>query len=123
MKLHLTLFVRVMAMPFIGSREEAAELRNVCLEHGARAFKHKKMNYWDEEALLEGSLVRLGGRNDDAYEDLQLKSGEPVLENGAPKTRQVYMPTKKWDDWVVKSMTVENSGYSEMNDIDWGYIV
>jgi hypothetical protein len=43
-------------MPFIGTRDEAAELKRVVLERGATAFKHKSLNHWDEKALLEGKL-------------------------------------------------------------------
>ncbi|PKN66271.1 MAG: hypothetical protein CVU57_06265 [Deltaproteobacteria bacterium HGW-Deltaproteobacteria-15] len=114
-------FVRVMAMPFIGNRDEAAELRRIGFESGARAFKHKKMNYWDEDALLEGRLTRVKGRKDVAFEDLQVKSGEHVIENGEPKTVEVLMPTPKWKTWEKRMVPIENSGYSEMNDIDWGY--
>lgn len=72
------IFVRLMAMPFIGSRDEAAELRRVSFDHGAEAFKHKKMNYWDENALLKGQLVRVKGRKDEAYADLQVKRGANI---------------------------------------------
>lgn len=117
------IFVRVMAMPFIGSKVEAVKLRTVVFNCGAVGFKHKKMNYWDEEALLGGRLVRVKGRKDSAYKELLVKSGEPVMENGQPKMKTVMMPTSKWDDWIEKRVAVENSGYLELNDIDWGYVV
>jgi DNA repair photolyase len=117
------IFVRVMCMPFIGTKKEAAELRDVCFDLGASGFKHKSMNYWDEEELLHGRLLKVKGRKDFAYEDLLVKSGEPFLKHGRPQLIDAMMPTKKWDNWMQRSMMVANSGYAEMNDIDWGYIV
>ena len=128
-------FVRIMCMPLMGTMEEGAEVRRVCFEHGARAFKHKGVNYWDEEALLIGQAVKTGGRKDEVDEDLIVKSGEHVLQNGQPKTVTLPMPViikvgtnKRWRSYNVgdfedKVMTVVNSGYSEINGIDWGYIV
>jgi DNA repair photolyase len=130
------IFVRVMCMPLIGPREEGAELREVCLGRGARAFKHKGVNYWDENGLLEGEAVRTRGREDEVYEDLLLKSSEPVIENGQPRTMTIPMPViirsgekgKRWNsfdlnDFEIKEVVMENSGYADMNDIDWGYVV
>ncbi len=97
-------------------------MREVCFDLGAKSFKHKSMNYWDEDELLQGKLVKVKGRKDFAYEDLLVKSGEPILNNGRSQLIDTIMPTKKWDNWVQKSITVENSGYAEMNDIDWGYV-
>jgi DNA repair photolyase len=116
------IFVRVMCMPFIGTKKEAAKLRKVCFDLGAKSFKHKSMNYWDENALLQGKLVKIKGRKDFAYEDLLVKSGEPILNNGRAQEINTIMPAKKWDNWVQKPMTIVNSGYAEMNDIDWGYV-
>jgi DNA repair photolyase len=116
-------FVRLMCMPLIGTRGDATEIRRVGFEHGAKAFKHKGVNYWDEKALLNGQAIKVKGREDEVYEDLIVRSGEPVLENGQPVRVTVPMPTRKWDNWVLESVPVENSGYSEMNDIDWGYVI
>ena len=66
------IFVRVMCMPFIETFEEAAEVRNVVIDRGASGFKHKKLNYFDEQALLAGDLIRVKGRNDTMFEDLLL---------------------------------------------------
>ena len=115
-------FVRVMCMPFIGSRSDAAELRHVCFDMGATAFKHKSTNYWDESELLNGKLKKVKGRKDFAYEDLLLNSGEPLEKSGQLKRKNMIMPTKKWDNWIWKSMPMENLGYSKMNEIDWGYM-
>ena len=46
-------FVRAMCMPLIGDRQDAEAIRDVCFDNGARAFKHKGVNYWDESALLD----------------------------------------------------------------------
>lgn len=54
------IFVRIMCMPLIGTREEAEELRQICFDTGARAFKHKGVNYFDENALLVGEVVSEG---------------------------------------------------------------
>lgn len=129
------IFVRVMCMPLIGTREEGAALREVCLGHGAMAFKHKGVNYWDENALLGGEAIKIRGREDEVYEDLLIKSSESVIENGHPRTMIVPMPViikvrknKRWNSYKVEDfedtvMTMENSGYSDLNDIDWGYIL
>jgi hypothetical protein len=131
-------FVRVMCMPLIGTREDATEIRRVGFEHGARAFKHKGVNYWDENALLGGEAIKVRGRKDEAYEDLIVRSGEPVLNNGQPRTvilpmpiivkRGKKKPTNKWrgygpEDFKEREITMENCGYSEVNDIDWGYVI
>ena len=114
------IFVRVMAMPFIGTRDETAELKRVVLEQGARAFKHKSLNYWDDKALLEGKVIRVKGRKDFAYNDLLLKSGEEISDNGQVKTVKLPMPDKDWNDWFQKVVPVRNFGYSELNVINWG---
>ncbi len=51
------IFVRVMCMPFIGGKDDALQVRDKCFDFGARAFKHKSMNYWDENEILMGNLV------------------------------------------------------------------
>jgi hypothetical protein len=33
------------------------------------------------------------------------------------------MPTPKWREFEEREMAVGDSGYSELNDVDWGYIV
>lgn len=117
-------FVRVMCMPFIGDEAAATDLRDKCFTLGARAFKHKGMNYWDETEILRGNLVAKGGKEDLAYNQLLVKSGEPVLDdNGQVQTKRVSMPDKKWQNYSNKDMVVVDSGYTEINNIDWGYIV
>jgi len=116
-------FIRVMAMPFIGTETEAAEVRQVLLDLGAKGFKHKAMNYWDEEKLLQGKVIRKQGKRDIIYRDLHLNSGETVLdESGNETVSTVSMPDSKWNEFTEKPMRVVTWGYSEMNDVDWKYI-
>ncbi len=61
--------------------------------------------------------------------------GFGVVENGQLRTMIVSMPviikvgkSKRWkgykvEDFEERKMMMENSGYSELNDIDWGYII
>ncbi|MBA7642695.1 hypothetical protein ES703_50400 [subsurface metagenome] len=61
--------------------------------------------------------------------------GYAVFENGQLRTMIVSMPviikagkSKRWkgykvDDFEERKMMMENSGYSELNDIDCGYII
>jgi DNA repair photolyase len=116
------IFVRIMCMPLLGTREEAEELRQICFDNGARAFKHKGVNYFDENALLAGEVVSEGGREDEVFEDLLVKSGEPVIENGEPMIMTVQMPTPKWNEFEYRDMVIKDTGYTEMNDIDWEYL-
>jgi len=116
------IFVRIMCMPLIGTKEEAEELKQVCFDCGARAFKHKGVNYFDEDALLAGEVVSEGSREDEVYEDLLFMSGEPVLENGEPMIMTVQMPTPKWNKFEDRDMIIVDTGYTEMNAIDWAYL-
>lgn len=127
-------FVRAMCMPLIGTRQDAEAIRAVCFDNGARAFKHKGVNYWDEDALLNGETKRSRGRVDEVYEDLLFKSSEPYQENGEIQTMVVMMPvivgrgrSKRWLGYrrqhlQNREMIMEVSGYSEINGIDWGYV-
>jgi len=128
-------FVRVMCMPLIGTRKDAEEISAVCFDHGAKAFKHKGVNYWDEKALLAGETVKDSGREDEVFDDLLLKSSELIFENGSPKKLIVKMPviirsgkSKRWqgykkEDLREREMSIENSGYADINNINWGYVV
>ena len=69
-----------------------------------------------------GEVVSEGGREDEIFEDLLVKSGEPVIENGEPVMMTVKMPTPKWNEFEDRDMIIEDTGYTEMNDIDWGYL-
>lgn len=127
--------VRAMCMPHIGDKKDAEIIKMTCFRYGAKAFKHKSLNYWDEEEILNGRLKKVSGRQDSAYDELLENSSEPVLENGKPKKKIVKMPiiiksgkSKRWksykrEDLQDKEMVVENSGYDLINDIDWGYVI
>jgi len=61
--------------------------------------------------------------------------GYGVVENGQLRTMIVSIPviikmgkSKRWKGYKVvgfeeRKMMMENSGYSELNDINWGYII
>jgi len=127
-------FVRAMCMPLIGTRQEAEAIKDACFDHGARAFKHKGVNYWDEGALLNGETKRESGRQDEVFEDLLEMSCEPYRENGKIQKMTARMPvivksgkSKRWKgyketDFQDREMIMEVSGYSEINDIEWGYV-
>jgi len=119
------IFVRVMCMPLIGTKEDGEALRDVTLDCGARAFKHKGLNYWDEKSVLSGDAKKVKGQENLVYQDLLVRSGEPVLENGEPKVVEVMMPISPGNrkTLVPKEMTVVDWGYAELNDVDWGYLI
>ena len=119
------IFVRVMCMPFIGDRDAARNLRDVTFGFGAKGFKHKSMNYWDEAELLKGNVVRVKGRKDSAYEDLLVKGGEPYLSDGKPKMVSVLMPRMKgkFSELENKPMVIENHGYADINKVNWRYLI
>ena len=124
------IFVRVMAMPLVTGKEEGEDLLKVAIEHGSKAFKHKGLNYYELSDLLSDRIIRKRRRRDFVYEELVINSGEFVIENGKPERRHLLMPekwnTRKLDDWrdklINKDVRVINCGYSECNDVDWGYI-
>lgn len=115
-------FVRVMCMPLIGDEKEAEKIKKTCLNNGAKAFKHKGVNYWDEKALLNGDVVSKGGKKDFIFNDIILKSGEDYLNNGVTQSGDYVMPDKKWKNFKKSYMVVVNLGYSDINNFDWGYI-
>ena len=123
-------FVRAMCMPLIGTRQDAEAIRAACFDNGARAFKHKGVNYWNECALLNGEVKRISGRKDEVFDDLLYMSSEPYQENGKIQRMIVKMPvivkpgkSKRWLGYKPqhlqnREMTMEASVYSEINDID-----
>ena len=122
-------FVRVMAMPLFGEREDAERLRDIVFEHGARAFKHKALNYFTWEDVQVGNPPKKTQRNDTIYRDLLVNSGELALESDRPVAVNLLMPKPEWAkrDWYgnLEEDTVEKVkfGYSELNDVNWGYVV
>ncbi len=116
-------FVRIMCMPFIGNKEEAAAIKDTLLDRGAKAFKQKGLNYFDREHLLNGKLALTIGRVDEKFQDLIYKSGELVLDDsGAPESQILLLPNEKWDSFTQQSIQRIDSGYKEMNSYDWGYV-
>ena len=116
-------FVRVMCMPLIGDRAEAERIKQTCFDIGARGFKQKGVNYFDENDLLKGMITSKGGREDEVFSDIIVKSGEPLLENGIQKTGIFSMPEKKWKVFTDISRIYEDYGYADINSYDWGYAI
>ena len=112
-------FVRIMAMPLVCDEEEALELRRVAFDHGAKAFKHKGLNYFDKEDLLNGVVEKKKRRKDVIDMNLLVESGEAV--DG--QTRKVLMPIRRWKGFEVREMPILRSGYSALNEIDWGHLI
>ena len=116
-------FVRVMCMPFIGDRAAAILVRDECFKYGAKGFKHKGLNYFEETALLKGNLIIKGGKHDTVFLDIYVKSGEDFLDSkGNTSSVTVSMPDKKWQNFADKNMIVANSGYADCNNINWGCV-
>ena len=112
-------FVRVMAMP-IFRREEAERIRHVGFDHGARGFQHRGGHFWGGNVFLGGTPQPKPSREYWVFQDLLVKSGEQVREQDLLKTKRVIMPDLKWQKFEDRYMTVQNFGYSDLNDIDWG---
>lgn len=115
-------FVRAMCMPFIGSQEEAREVKRVLVNSGAQGFKHKGMNYWDEAELMKGNVVRASGKRDHIFQELLLKSGEPYLGDGSELPIPLQMPIGKTKGFEKKIMNHVDFGYRDINGEDWGYV-
>jgi DNA repair photolyase/predicted transcriptional regulator len=124
------IFVRVMAMPFVAGKEEGEELKEVTFNHGAKAFSHKGLSHYGLEDLMRNRTLRKKRFKAPIYKDLIINSGEFVVENGERKTLRIPMPERwkieKLGDWrnklIEKDVTEICWGYSECNDVDWGYI-
>lgn len=136
------IFVRVMAMPCFEEKESGIlDFRSVVLQAGAKAFKHKKLNYFSPEDVINISYEDLlldklpvtGRRKDEAFQGVLLKSGEHVLKNGKVDLASVLMPSGDGSNWTAKGMMnkrltfqmqpVRNSGYRDINEINWNYLI
>jgi DNA repair photolyase len=115
-------FVRAMCMPFIGDHAAAVAIRETLFNAGASGFKHKAMNYWDVDSLLEGETVRAQGKRDIILNDLLVKSGEHVSKKGANQI-ELQMPGKTWKEMASRKMEFVDYGYRDLNSIDWGYAI
>jgi len=139
------IFVRVMAMPFKGSLEEVIAFREKTIKYGAKAFKHKELNYFNwadvenisEKSLFNDELLRTGSKKDRHFDDVILKSGEIYYENDKPVFVDIQWPifknsNGKSQDWTVRLKDIErlnnlnvqmiNCGYTDISGIDWNYI-
>ena len=120
-------FVRIMAMPFFGSKDDAVALRETAFEYGAKAFKHKSLNYYDWDRLVRDDRSQIGGREDHIFKDLIVKSGEPFIQDGHQGSVRLLMPNTQWKNAYVGNLEEQEVprikfGYSNLNDVDWGYI-
>jgi len=129
-----------MAMPFLGDRQEAEKLRLMALSAGARAFKYKGLNYyrlsdfegktWND--YLAERVIPTHFREDFAFKDLFLRSGENIIQNNQPLTTTLpFHNIKKQDLCSLKSADemkvyrlaeLADCGYNLLNNLDWGFI-
>lgn len=133
------IFVRVMAMPFYGNKDDLLKLKEMTFNSGAKALKNKALNYYNwqdvrnisEKDLIAGKLLQSGNRKDTPIDSsLNILSGEPYLENGNPVNVDVLMPNHKaWtalsklnERMVLTKLNKINCGYTQLSGIDWGYI-
>jgi hypothetical protein len=77
------------------------------------------LNYFDKEDLLNGVVERKKRRKDVIDMNLLVESGETV--DG--QTRKVLMPKRRWKGFEVREMPILRSGYSALNEIDWGHLI
>lgn len=134
------IFVRVMAMPFYGNSNDLNNLKQMAFDRGAVALKNKGLNYYNwqnvlnlsEDDLINGKLIQSGSRKDTPINAaLNIKSGEPYLISGNTQLVQVLMPNQKGWNALSKlnqrlspvQLDMINCGYSQLNKINWGYII
>ena len=91
-----------MAMPLFCDHAEALQLRDVAFEHGARGFKVKGLNYFDEKDVKKGNPVRKHKKEDFIDKELLVNSGKSV--NG--ETIGVTMPDRKWKQFNTRKIRV-----------------
>jgi len=103
------IFVRVMAMPYLGTKDDAIKLRDLCFNVGAQGFKHKGLNYFTLEDNLQPTYVR----NDEIWDEMIVKSGEFV--EGSVNIL--------WSDNQLRNVNLVDCGYTGLNNVDWGYVV
>jgi DNA repair photolyase len=133
------IFVRVMAMPFYGDKNDLNNLKLLAFNKGAVALKNKGLNYYDWQAvqqisetdLINGKLTQTGSRKDTPIDiTLNICSGEPYLKSGKPQSLKVAMPKQKAWNALSKlntrlsneTLDVINCGYEKCNNTDWEYI-
>ncbi len=133
------IFVRIMAMPFYGDKNDLNELKKKTFARGAKALKNKGLNYytWDnvesisEKDLIDGKLLQTGTRKDIHIDSsLNILSGETFLKSGNTKSVKILMPNHKaWnamskiDERLAKQeLMMIDCGYNQLNKVEWGYI-
>ncbi len=133
------IFVRVMAMPFFGDTDDLTKLKETTFASGAKAFKHKELNYFDRsevistsyDELLQGNLCIRSGKNDFYNEDFIIRSGEEISKG---QTLEILLPTViSKNNWAVPSKLNErlslqkspivDMGYSMLNKENWNCII
>jgi DNA repair photolyase len=117
------IFVRVMAMPLLCPRGEALDLQQLTFNHGARGFKNKGLNYFDVEGVLQGVPESKRGRHDTIDTTMLVESGEPLDGETVTVDMPVCEGKRRWLRLEPREMPILRSGYSELNDIDWSYLV
>jgi DNA repair photolyase len=131
------IFVRVMAMPWMHGEKEALEFRKRVVDLGARGFKHKGLNYFDISEMLKGNADKVKKRKDIVFDSVLLNSGEHFI-NGQqvivkmPQQKDKEIGKKRPDGWkrLTKgvmdlretTMPILNSGYLDINNVDWAYL-
>jgi len=126
------IFVRVMAMPFFGNKNDLTTLQNTVFNSGAQGFKNKALNYYDWNQLNNISalapLSRSKQKTNIHVPGLMIKSGEIIQPM---KTKKVLMPKYyRTKNWAVKpnerlekrDMPIVDMGYSVINNVNWGYL-
>ena len=130
------LFVRIMAMPFYGDRDDLLMLKDETFRRGAKAFKNKGLNYyaWSDldtprtfEQFIGESIPRPNGRVDLKDKSLIIKSGEYVSLNGRPKRKSVLFPIVDTDfkaesDWSAMSCELYPKNWTAILGGKNGYI-
>ena len=129
------IFVRVMAMPFVGEENDLLKLKDMVFNAGAKAFKNKSLNYyaWDQLKNINpiDPLNRSTVKTNRHIPDMIIKSGEKIQP---ASTTEVLMPKvrkrgEKFINWSIRKEGLEkqiveavNMGYADINTVDWKYL-
>jgi DNA repair photolyase len=134
----LGIFVRALAEPFYGNKEEALELKKMTFKYGAKAFRHKGLEglAWENITNISYDNFLKRTRKDfclnslPSFDDLAYKSGEKILDTDAKEIAyKVFFPSNdRWHESADMSNFTEqdlpkiNFGYSETSLLKWGHI-
>ena len=96
------IFVRIMASPFMSTasddeaiHQDLLALKELTFNSGAKAFKNKGLNYFNVSDVRAGQARQVREQKNKYFEDLVIKSGEPILrKNGKARIKTVLMPKK-----------------------------